>query len=41
MEAEALVQMLQRAPEKNYVSICTIVSDNDSNGRAKAKHVRN
>jgi len=41
MEAEALVQMLQRAPEKNNVSICTIVSDDDSNGRAEAKHVRN
>ena len=41
MEAEALVQMLQRAPEKNNVSIYTIVSDDDSNGRAEAKHVRN
>jgi len=41
MEAEALVQMLQRAPEKSNVSICTIISDNASNGRAKTKHVRN
>lgn len=41
MEAEALVTMLQRAPEKHSVSICTIISDDDSNGRAKAKHVSN
>jgi len=41
MEAEALVTMLQRAPEKNSVSICTIISDDDSNGKALAKHTSN
>jgi len=41
MEATALVEMLARAPEKLNVSICTIVSDVDSNGRAKAQHVTN
>jgi len=41
MEAQALVEMLVRAPEKHNVSIAVIVSDDDSNGRAKAKHVSN
>jgi hypothetical protein len=41
MEATALVKMLARAPEKLNVSNCTIVSDDDSNGRAKAQHVTN
>ena len=39
MEAAGLVQLLKRAPEKNFVSICGIISDDDSSGRAKAKHV--
>jgi hypothetical protein len=39
MEAEGLVQLLKRAPEKFSVSICGIISDDDSSGRAKAKHV--
>jgi hypothetical protein len=39
MEAEGLVAMLQRAPKKNKISICTIISDDDSNGRAKARHI--
>jgi hypothetical protein len=41
MEAQVLVEMLVRAPEKHNVSIAVIVSDDDSNGRAKAKHVSN
>lgn len=41
VEAEGLVTMLLRAPEKKSVSICTIISDDDSNGRAKAQHIRN
>jgi uncharacterized CHY-type Zn-finger protein len=41
MEAAAIVEMLCRAPEKLNVSICTVVSDDDSNGRAKARHVTN
>jgi hypothetical protein len=41
MEVAALVEMLSRAPELNSVSACTIISDDDSNGRAKAQHVSN
>jgi len=41
MEAQALVEMLERAPKKHNVSICTIISDDDSNGRAKAQFVSN
>jgi hypothetical protein len=41
MEAAALVEMLTRAIELNSVSVCTIISDDDSNGRAKAQHVSN
>jgi hypothetical protein len=41
MEAAGLVEMLIRAPEKYGVSICTIISDDDSNGRAKARHITN
>jgi hypothetical protein len=41
MEAQALVAMLETAAEKNNIPICTIVSDDDLNGRAKAQHVRN
>jgi hypothetical protein len=41
MEAQALVEMLERAPEKYNVSICTIFSDDDSNGRVKAQHDSN
>jgi hypothetical protein len=38
---EAQVKMLERAPEKYNVSVCTIILDDDSNGRAKAQHVSN
>ena len=41
MEAEALVEILQRAPEAHKISICTIISDDNSNGRGKAQHVTN
>jgi hypothetical protein len=41
MEAAGLVEMLIRAPEKHTVSICTIISDDDSNGRAKAQSINN
>jgi hypothetical protein len=41
MEAQALVKMLERAPEKYNVSICTIISDGDSNGFLKVQHIRN
>lgn len=41
MEAAALVEMLNRSPEKHNISICTIISDDDSNGRAKAQSVSN
>jgi hypothetical protein len=33
--------MLIRAPEKYGVSICTIISDNNSNGRAKVRQITN
>jgi len=36
-----LVEMLSRAPEKYDASICTIISDDDSNGRAKACQIEN
>jgi hypothetical protein len=41
MEAQALVEMLERAPKQHNVSIFTIISDDDSNGRAKAQFVSN
>jgi hypothetical protein len=41
MEAAALVKMLSRIPEEKGVSICTVISDDDSNARAKARHVSN
>ena len=41
MEAAALTQMLKRIPEEKGVSICTIVTDDDSNGRAKSRHESN
>ncbi len=41
MEAKALDHMLERGAQKNNVSICTIISDDNSNGRAIAQHVRN
>jgi len=41
MEAEALVEMLQRPPETHKISFCTIISDDDSEGRAKVQHVTN
>jgi hypothetical protein len=41
MEAAALVKMLSRIAEEKGVSICTVISDDDSNARAKARHVSN
>jgi len=41
MEASALVKMLSRMPEEKGVSICCIISDDDSCGRARARHVTN
>jgi hypothetical protein len=38
MEAAALVKMLVRVQEEKGLSICTIVSDDDSNARSKARH---
>jgi hypothetical protein len=38
MEAAALVKMLLRIPEETSISISTIISDDDSNARAKARH---
>jgi len=35
MEALALVQMLNRAFELSSISVCTIISDDDRNGRGK------
>jgi hypothetical protein len=39
IKAQALVEMLERTPKQYNVSICTIISNDDSNGRAKAQHV--
>jgi len=41
MEAAALVEMLCRAPKKLNLSICIVLPDDDSDGRAKAQHVTN
>jgi len=41
MEAAALTRMLIRMPEEKGVSICSIITDDDSNGRAKSRHVCN
>jgi len=38
MEAAALVKMISRAPDEKGISICTVISDDDSNARSKAKH---
>jgi len=38
MEAAALVNMLLGIPEEKSISISTIISDDDSNARAKARH---
>jgi hypothetical protein len=38
MEAAALVKMISRAQDKKGISICTVISDDDSNARSKAKH---
>ncbi len=40
MEAAGLVKILTRMQERG-VSVCTIISDDDSNARAKAQHIRN
>jgi hypothetical protein len=41
MEASALTKMLIRMSEEEGVSICTIITDNDYNGRSKSCHVEN
>lgn len=41
MEAAVLVQMLIRIPDEKGASISTIISNDDSNGRAKAKQINN
>jgi hypothetical protein len=41
MEAAALVKMRIRVPEEKNISVCTIISDDDSNARAKARHESN
>jgi hypothetical protein len=37
MEAAGLVAMLKRMPEQKSASVCIIISDDDSNARAKAQ----
>lgn len=41
MEAAGLVKMLSQILGEKGVSVCTIVSDKDSNARAKAHHIQN
>jgi len=41
MEASALTKMLIRLPEEKGVSICGIITEDDSNGRSKSRHVAN
>jgi len=41
MEAAGLVAMLKRMPEQKSASVCIIISDDDSNARAKAQHICN
>jgi hypothetical protein len=41
MEASALTKMLIRMPEEKGISICTIITDDDSNGRSKSRNVTN
>jgi hypothetical protein len=41
MEVSALTKMLIRLPEKKGVSICGIITEGDSNGRSKSRHVAN
>jgi hypothetical protein len=41
MEAAALIQMLIRMPEEKGISVCSIISDDDSCGRARARHTNN
>jgi hypothetical protein len=41
MEGAVLTKMLTPMPEEKSVSICAIMSDDDSNGRAKARYVSN
>jgi len=40
-EASALTKMLIRLPEEKGVSICTIITDDDSNGRAMSRQATN
>ena len=41
MEAAGLLLMLNQMPSEKNVSVCTIISDDDSNARAKAQHAGN
>jgi hypothetical protein len=41
MEASALTKMLIRMPEEKGVSVCTIITDDDSNGWSKSRHIQN
>jgi hypothetical protein len=41
VEASALTKMLIRIPEEMGVTICTIITDDDSNGQSKLCHVDN
>jgi hypothetical protein len=41
MEAAALTKMLMRRPDEKVVSTCAIILDDDSNGRAKSRHIEN
>jgi hypothetical protein len=41
MEAAALTKMLIRMPKEKGVSVCTIITDDDSNSRSKSRHIHN
>jgi len=41
MEAAALIQMIIRMPEEKGISVCCIISDDDSCGRARARNMNN
>jgi hypothetical protein len=38
MEATGLVTLLSRMPEEKGASVCILISDDDSNARARAQH---
>lgn len=41
MEAAALTKMLIQMPDEKHMTICTVISNDDSNGRAKSCHKEN